>query len=269
MKEAEAALDTIDASSTQANPDLMLSPVLGTASIQEAATEFNNESWEPFIQYLIEQGTNPKAFTGMFKAQFENEMEQDGWVTKEAEFFMPPHHQTAFLMDYGDTMAMIVGPTEEPDFLSLHSFMSKEEIDILHTSWSSQEAVAIVGKYLKGPNVNVFTKFVNARKLRQKHMGTYFGSKMAAIETTAKSTRLSKVQIKGLKKKAPIFLLKTKGLKKNIKQQLLELIRDKTVITNKAAHDSLLNLLEEINNPNRTESIETLLASAITNFKVD
>jgi len=184
------------------------------------------------------------------KPQLTHLLEQPGWKVKEAEFYMPPMHQAAFLLREGDTMQMIKGMEQQPDLTVVSSIiitnpktkeqrplLSDEEVYLLETKYGDEtnSAVAKIKKKLSDNAKG--REYLMLRDKQQKNMIKFFSSRINEIESmvTKDLDVISNAERNGLVKRAPLLLLKATLESGSIAESLniIELIlKNKDTITN-------------------------------------
>jgi hypothetical protein len=270
-------------------------PALGPVTIEESAAivRANDALLQQAIDWIMNTGNVSKfEFTDKFRFELSRHLEQDNWHYKPSEFFMPPMHQTAFLIDDGDNVQDIVGTQEQPDFTTLFSLtipqgnrqikiLSEKERHILETGWDTKRGRELQSKLKAVANDEnvpeearaIVTEFINNRVAQQQRMIEYFATKIDKIEALADKDTLTELEKKGLRKRAPLLLLRriadnTKGanLSTKLNAEIDTMLKDSTVISNAALIDTLLEFKEHINN-NKPNKIKSELDRKINIFK--
>jgi len=273
--------------------ELALTPVLGKNVIERLNLDNRSDANDTMLKFMEWIGTqsNPKVLASLLTPQLKSILDEPGWSTKPSEFYMPPHHQAAFLMDYGDNLQDMVGIQEQPDLIRLASILvedeeenrlkallSEEEIYVLEINYDSnkEEVIAIKEKIAKlGGEEGA--KFLKLRDAQQAHMvHKYFLPKINKIEDSVAKEGVSLLTSnnsrirKGILKRAPLFLLKSVQSIDQAKELLQELLTEEAVISNETIYANVLELQELIysNEELTINNFNAKLTTMIEDFKL-
>jgi hypothetical protein len=244
------------------NNTLSLSPLLPESSINKAYESFdinNEEQFLKFLNYIKRQKSDPRFFTNQFKSQLQSQLENGNWRAKEAEFYMPPMHQSAFLIDYGDSIQDIIGTQEQPDVERVRDNLSEEEINIITNRFNSSEAQSIKDK-LKN------TTFLRLKEEQNQHMLDYFLAKINNLEKLSRKSSLKESEKESLMRRSPLFLLQNSVRNKDTLSKAVDkLLTKEVVLANSSNTKDLITLKQELIN-NRGSASE-ILDDALLSFK--
>ena len=243
------------------NVELSETPILGAGMIGEAMAGWGTDPAvvEEFVDWIVQKGKDPYKFTSEMKPMLINTLEQDGWFTKESEFYMPPHHQAGYLIYNGDLIEDFVGTQEQPDLASIAHLVTKEELDLIHTKWheSREEVNKIVEEKLLPTEEG--KKYVDLREQQNQHLDATFTEKINDFVRIARTEHLTAIQYNGLKRRAPLLLLeRTKRSYDATLKQIDKLLSDKDVIANPDAMKVLFELrgeLQTLKSPDQTKAV--------------
>ena len=247
-------------------------PIYGKGMTAEAAGIVRDlirmhdyETINGLVDWIVTyDGMDSAAFTGKFKAQLNRMLEQEIGSVQPAEFYSPPMHQAAMLLEEGDSHQDVVGTANQPNYSKLFSLtytdpatgrriklLSELEEYVLETDWESARGQEIVKKLtdyqakfeaqgLKD-KANTINTFIVARNNQQEHMKRFFSSKINKMESMAITSKtLTDLEYKGLKVRAPYFLLK-RILSKTSKPYKVRLKEAKNLLDKLLADDAILS----------------------------
>jgi len=272
--------------------ELELTPVLGNNIIKNLNSDndlINSEITIKFLEWLGSFEDNPKEIVNLVQPQFKALADQPGWSTEASEFFMPPHHQSAFLMEFGDNMQDIRGIQEQPNLVKLASILvpdedgnksmpllSEDEVYLLETRYDSidQEILDIKAK-IQDLGGDVGARFIELRDKQQAHMMGYFTTKIDKIEQTVLDNSAiimastdNKIR-NGVVKRAPLFILSLAKSTDQAIDLISELMKEESVLSNTDTYDTLLGLLELLNTKGTTiQEFKEELDNRISDFKI-
>jgi len=234
---------------------LDFTPVLGPKIIEQFNT-YNTVSEPALLGEFFAWVSKYKGKEGAVqlvsevKPQLTHLLEQPGWKVKEAEFYMPPMHQAAFLLREGDTMQMIKGMAEQPDLTVLSSIiitnpktkeqrplLSDEEVYILETKYGDDTNPAVAKIKKKLSNNTKGRKYLILRDNQQKSMIKFFSSRIDEIESMAIKDldTITNAERNGMIKRAPLLLLRATLQSGSVAESLniIEaILKNKDTITN-------------------------------------
>ena len=164
-------------------------------------------SFTPKYAELAQEVNSAKEFVTEITKDLHDVLQQPGrWVTDEAEFYVPPMHQAAFLIDDFDTLHDIIGTGPQPDTKGLVNLglVTQREGEILDRKASHSEGRAILNR-LRSSDNDQAKAYILAKEAQIEAMQQYFGG-------TSDSDGKVKKEIKDLKN------LLVKAKMKKIKQ---------------------------------------------------
>lgn len=241
------------------NPNLAYSKVIGKLNTDLSYTLFekavldmgtNEQSkflMDAFFKYIQNFAGSEYKLTNVMKYQMVHMLNQDGWVPKEAEFIMPPQHQAAFLIRFGDALQDILGSQEQPDLVKMASIvkLTPHEISLLgryYVHAKGDEEIEKIYTKIQSTNHPEAIKYLKLRQIQQDKMKIYFGERIADIRKVVPEAADSEYKV--LKKRAPLFILENAAFslnsteeKENFKKILYKFSKDIDIHSN-------INMLE-------------------------
>jgi len=247
-------------------------PIYGDAMLKDAM-----EGWDKakaptikaFYEFIVEQNDDPQRFTTQMKAQLFNELQQPGWAGKEAEMYMTPHHQAAFLMYNGDLKEDFVGTQEQPDITTIgHLVPDVDERDMIQMHWSEPATQELVNSKLAGTEEG--DRYIALRKMQNAKLESKFTERVNEVHNIAKKgiRKLSRQQKKGMLKRAPLFLLE--GVKSNSKalnETIDKLLQSPEISGNNYLLETLTSLKSMITPGITKAQLNKLVDDVIVDFK--
>ncbi len=174
------------------------------------------------------------------------------WVTAEAEFYVPPMHQAAFLIEDYDTLHDIIGTGRTPNTKALlvSGLINNKEFEILERKFNSTEGTDIVNR-LKATGSTMVSEYLAAKKAQNDAMTAYFGG-TATVENGEKVYKQGKVE-KEIEDLKNLLRLKEVGKIKASDEKRLKALLD---------NHQILGLFEGTVSKERTlERIENIIKS--------
>jgi hypothetical protein len=232
------------------------------------------------------EALNRTEFVKEVSKSLHNVLQEPGkWVTDEAEFYVPPMHQAAFLIDDFDTLHDIIGTAEQPDTKALINvgLITTREAEILDRRFSSSEAQETVAR-LKDEAPNPFVdKYLEAKRAQIEAMESYFGGttdsegkvelqlsglrKLLKQKAVGKTTQAQDKQVEATLKNHPILgLLQGTGTKERALKRIETILQTNNKIS-KIQLSLLSDLRSELTLTNTAEEVSTLINTAITKYK--
>ncbi len=247
------------------NPKLISSKILSKGIIDSSYESFtnnltsldnfnSNKLFENFFNYIASHAGEERPLTNMMKSQMAYELDQDGWHVSEAEFFMPPHHQAAYLIEFGDSIQDMFGTQEQPNLPKMASIVGLTDIEVsllgryyIHSKGEGNEKMEVIKKKIEANRSPEALKYLELREQQQDHLKIYFKTKITNIKKSIKNATGS--ELTAIKLRAPLLILteKSKNLKNSKDKQeftkiLDSLLKAKNVTSNLELFEFLMSI---------------------------
>lgn len=241
---------------------------------------------ETHIQSIVESELSAREFIKESAKDLHDVLQQPGkWVTDEAEFYVPPMHQAAFLIDDYDTLHDIIGVGEQPDTKALLTLglINSKEFEVLERKYSSSEAREIINRLQEEGNPLV-QKFIIAKEEQIAAMESYFGGsassegkvekeiseikRLLSLESVGKLRKTSDTKrLSALLSNHPILgLLKDRSSREKSLERIDKIIKINTKISG-LQFKLLTDLKQQLSSAETSEDVNSLIDRSINKYK--